>query len=204
MTLISVLDYLGVAASASRASLTVARRGMDIIAVLVLATVAGLGGGTLRDLLISKPVFWSHYQGYLLACIVPAVLVWSFAAGQRSAKLLDVCDAIGLGAYAVVGCLKAWNAGVAALGCVAVGTLAATWGGLMREVLVGDATILVRKEVYITAALAACLTFLALKALGLADLPSAIAGAAAGACLRLAALQGKFEMPAPPYFIKND
>jgi uncharacterized membrane protein YeiH len=107
MTLIAILDYLGVATSAARASLTVATRGSDIVAVLLLATVAGIGGGTVRDLLIGAPVFWFKDEGYLAACLIPAALVWLSGIGRKNIRLIDVADAVGIGAYAVAGCLKA-------------------------------------------------------------------------------------------------
>lgn len=204
MTLVVVLNYSGVVASAMRAALTVTLRGRDLVAAVLLAAVAGVGGGTVRDLLIGAPVFWVHDQTYLAACMVPTALVWFFGVGHRGTRWLDVGDALGLGAYAVTGCLKAKAAGVPLLAAGAVGAITAVWGGLMREMLAGEPTVLTRKEIYITAALLACVVFIGGAALGLPATPAALVGGAAGAGLRLLAVWRAFEMPPPPWCPRDE
>jgi uncharacterized membrane protein YeiH len=204
MTLIAILNYLGVATAATRASLTVTRRGADIVSVVLLAAVAGIGGGTVRDLLTNAPPFWFRDQGYLAACLIPAALVRFLGVGRNNARLLDVADAIGIGAYAVAGCQKAEEAGLPFIATSAVSAIAATWGGLMREIRAGEPTVLVRKEVYITAALFASLVFIGTEALGLRVIPAVFVGGAAGTGLRLLAIWRAFEIPGPPWLPQED
>jgi uncharacterized membrane protein YeiH len=113
--------------------------------------------------------------------------------------LLDVADAIDIGAYGVAGCLKAEEAGLPFIAASAVGTIAATGGGLMRQILAGEPTVLVRKEVYITAALFASLVFISAEAPGLPVIPAAFVGGAGGTGLRLLAIWRAFEIPGPPW-----
>lgn len=103
MLLLQVLDYLGVAVFAVTGAIVASRKGMDFIAFLFFATMTGVGGGTLRDVLLGVPVFWTRSEGYLLVCVGVSVLMW-FAAHvvEGWGKPLRWADAVGLSAYCVM------------------------------------------------------------------------------------------------------
>ena len=106
-TLPPAFDYFGVAVFALTGALAAARDRHDIITFWFFAVVTGIGGGTLRDLLIGAPVFWIGDPAYLGIGLAAAVAVWFLAPHLERAKTLIWLDAIGLGAYAVIGAAKA-------------------------------------------------------------------------------------------------
>lgn len=196
LTLLQLLDYAGVAAFAATGALVAAERRQDVLTFVFFAAITGVGGGTLRDLLIGAPVFWVRDPGYSIVCAVVAILVWITRARGLSGKALLWIDAVGLCVYAVVGAAKSLALGVPPAVCVVMGVLTSCFGGIIRDVLAGTPSILMRPELYVTAAALAA----ALCALGtLAGLPSGVVwavAAAAGFALRGAALYWKIELPA--------
>lgn len=110
MNPIELLDYAGVAVFAATGALAASRKELDIIGFLFLASITGIGGGTLRDVILNLPVFWVANSGYVLICAVMAVLVFFSAHRVESRyKLLLWLDAIGLAAFAVMGLQRAWR-----------------------------------------------------------------------------------------------
>src|ERR1700744_5609777 len=130
---VSVLDYVGVAVFAITGALAAARRQHDVITFTVFATITGMGGGTLRDLLIGAPVFWVHSGIYLWVCLGAALAVW--IVGERAWRFaaLNCCDAVGLAAYAAIGSAKALSYGVSPVVAVAMGIMTATFGRILRD-----------------------------------------------------------------------
>ena len=117
---LQTLDYLGVAVFAVTGALAAARSRHDVVTFAAFAILTGIGGGTLRDLLIRVPVFWVHDSGYIYVCLAAAGLVW--LAGERPwrTSALAWFDAVGLAAYAVLGAAKHWapvSAGRRGHGC---------------------------------------------------------------------------------------
>jgi len=129
------LDYGAVAVFGATGALAAARRNHDIVTFGFFAAVTGVGGGTLRDLLIGAPVFWVETPGYVLACLVAALAVWMFGFGRWRELILLWLDALGMAAYAVVGAAKAASLGAPPLAAVVMGVLTATFGGIVRDVL---------------------------------------------------------------------
>ncbi|MFC4854642.1 trimeric intracellular cation channel family protein [Actinophytocola glycyrrhizae] len=121
MVLTAVLDYIGVATFAMVSTIAARDRRLDLVSAALLASVAGVGGGTLRDLLLERTVFWLHNPGYLYVCVGAATLVWFVGAGPRRRQALLFLDALGVSAFAVVGALIARESGVAAPVAVALG-----------------------------------------------------------------------------------
>jgi len=186
MNPILLLDFAGVAVFAATGALAASRKQLDIIGFLFFAGVTGTGGGTLRDLVLGAPVFWVLNPGYLVVCAVVAVVVYFSAHLVESRyKLLLWLDAIGLSAYCVMGAAK----GLAATGsptvAVVTGTMTGTFGGILRDLVAGEPSVLLRPEIYITAALTGAAVFT------LADLAGvpATAGAAI-ACAAAFAVRG--------------
>src|ERR1700759_719820 len=106
------LDYVGVAVFAIPGALAAARRRHDVITFVVFSVLTGVGGGTLRDLLIGAPVFWVHSGVYLLVCVAAALAVWIVGERPWRNSALLWFDAIGLAAYAAIGAAKALSFGV--------------------------------------------------------------------------------------------
>lgn len=155
MPILEILDYAGVAVFAATGALSASRKQLDIIGYLFLASVTGIGGGTMRDVVLgATPVFWVTNPTYLLVCATVAVILFFTAHlfGSRY-RVLVWLDAIGLSAYCVMGAAK----GLAATGSPGValvtGMLTATFGGILRDLLAGEPSVLLRPEVYVTAAL---------------------------------------------------
>ena len=178
------LDYLGVGLFALTGALAAARNRHDIIAFVAFAILTGLGGGTLRDLLIGAPVFWLHASGYMFVCVGAAAAVW--IAGERPwrSSALNWFDAIGLAAYAVLGAAKALNAGVAPAVAVVMGVLTATFGGILRDLFAGQPSVLLRREIYISAAALAATIFVVASSLGADSRLAALGAFVAGIALR--------------------
>ena len=191
-----LLDYAGVLVFGATGALAAARKGYDLVTFAFFAAVTGIGGGTLRDLLIGAPVFWVRDPGYVFAALLAAVGVWVVGPRPRLFGWLLWLDALGLAAYAIVGAAKAANFGAPAVVCVLMGALTATFGGVIRDVLAGEPSVLLRREITITAALAAAGVFVALRWLGVEPWVAAAAGFACGFGLRAGALLWGWSLPA--------
>ncbi len=194
-TLRMVFDYAGVAVFAATGALAAARRGFDIVTFAFFAAVTGIGGGTLRDLLIGAPVFWVLNPGYLGVCIAAAGAVWAVGDRLQRLRTLLWLDALGLAAYCVIGASKAADWGAPPLVAVVMGVLSASFGGVVRDVLAGEPSALHRKEIYITAAVAGAAAFVLLRLLGLSEPVAGGAGMAAAFALRAGALVRGWSLP---------
>ncbi|QPC90863.1 trimeric intracellular cation channel family protein [Mesorhizobium sp. INR15] len=193
---IALLDYAGVAVFAATGALAASRKQLDIIGFLFLASVTGIGGGTFRDLILNVPVFWVGNRDYVLICAVVAVLVFFTAHRVESRyKLLLWLDAIGLAAFSVMGAAK----GLAITGSPAVsiitGMLTATFGGILRDLLAGEPSVLLKPEVYVTAALAGAALYTLGDLAGLPPLASSVAGFVAAFAVRGGALKFGWSFP---------
>ena len=200
------IETVGVAVFALSGALVAARKGMDPFGFVLLATVTGIGGGTLRDLLIGAgPVFWIGDPPDVLVCILVAAATFSlgprrigiFDGGKRGRALLWA-DALGLALFAVIGTGKALAAGVPALSAVALGTITATFGGIIRDLLAGTTPLVLRQEIYVTAAALGAAVMVGLIKLGFEPFNCASAGFAAAFTLRALALLRGWSLPAFP------
>jgi len=155
-----VFEAAGVAVFALTGALVAARKGMDPFGFILLATVTGVGGGTLRDLLLGRTVAWVEHPADVLVTTAVALAVWLVAwraprrlDGWAAHRLLLWADAAGLALFAVVGTQKALAAGVPALSAIALGAMTASFGGILRDVLAGDRPmVLWSRDFYVTAA----------------------------------------------------
>ena len=191
-----VLDFFGIAVFAISGALLAAERRLDFVTFVFFAAVTGVGGGTLRDLLIGAPVFWVRTNATLLICIGAALAVWMMNTRRISGKALVWFDAAGLAAYATYGSAKALGFGVAPVPAFAMGVLTACFGGIVRDVLAGEPTILMRKELYVTPAALAAGLFVALNVVGAPLAPAAALAAIAGFALRAGAMVWGWSLPA--------
>ena len=193
----TVLDYVGVGVFAVTGAIVAIERRQDVVALLFFAAITGIGGGTLRDLLIGAPVFWVHQPAYLVVCVLAAGLVWISRARLLKSAWLLWMDALGLSAYAVVGASKAASHGLSPSVCVVMGALTACFGGVLRDVLSEQPSVLLRREIYVTAAIVAAAVYVTADALGLAHVVSAGLGLLAGLALRAGAILRGWRLPTP-------
>ena len=193
---LDLLDLAGIAVFALSGALLAAERRLTLVTFFFFAVVTAVGGGTARDLIIGAPVFWAHNNATLLICFAAALAVWSLPRGLWKGSALLWFDAAGLAAYATYGAAKALAYGVAPLPAFVMGVLTGCLGGIIRDVLAGEPSILIRPELYVTAAaLSAALSV----GLTLAGLPGAVAGpiaAATGFVLRGTAIRRGWSLPA--------
>jgi uncharacterized membrane protein YeiH len=198
MNAILLLDYAGVAVFAATGALAASRKQLDIVGFLFLASVTGIGGGTFRDLILGVPVFWVGNHIYVLVCAAVAIIVFFTAHLVESRyRLLLWLDAVGLSAYSVMGAAK----GLAATGsptvAIIMGMLTATFGGMLRDLLAGEPSVLLRPEVYVTAAVTGASVFTGAELLGFPTIASSLIAFAAAFGVRGGAL--KFGWSFPPY-----
>ncbi|SMH33406.1 trimeric intracellular cation channel family protein [Mesorhizobium australicum] len=197
MNPILAFDYAGIAVFAATGALAASRKQLDIIGFLFLAGVTGVGGGTFRDLILGlTPVFWVREPGYILVCAGVAVLVFFTAHLFESRwKLLLWLDAVGLAAYCVLGA----QIGLVTTGSPAVaivtGVLTATFGGILRDLLANEPSVLLRPEIYVTAALVGAAAHTGLVLAGFPLLASALIAAAAAFVVRGGALKFGWTFP---------
>ncbi len=171
------LDYLGITVFAVSGALVAAQKQQNFVTFAFFAAATGMGGGTLRDLLIGAPVFWVNHNLSLLVCLVAALGVWFLARGPAVPKAFLWFDAVGLAAYAVYGTDKALQHGIAPLPASTMGIMTACAGGIIRDVLAEQPSILLRPEVYVSAAASSAVLYTALVH---ASLPTVAAAAVAG------------------------
>jgi uncharacterized membrane protein YeiH len=193
--LLAALDMAGVAVFAISGALAAARIKQTIVTFAFFAAITGIGGGTLRDLLIDAPVFWVGRSDYLGICLVAAACVWLLKADRWRMNALLWFDALGLGAYSVLGAAKSLSVGVPPLVAVAMGVLTASFGGIVRDLLAGEPSILLRREIYVSAAALGAGTYVGLTLLGLPMWPAALIGAGAGFGLRGIAIVTGLALP---------
>ena len=196
LTLPPWLDLAGIAVFALSGALLATRLRMTVVTVIFFALVTGVGGGSVRDLLIDAPVFWVRDPWVAPVVLLTALIAWFTPSRWWEGKMLDWADALGLAAYSVLGTAKALYYGVEIVPAILMGVITGCVGGIIRDVLAGQPSILMRPELYVTAAALAA----ALCALGtLAGLPPGVVwsvSALAGFALRGAALHWKIELPA--------
>jgi uncharacterized membrane protein YeiH len=190
-----LLDYFGLAVFAISGALLAAERRQTLVTFLFFAVVTGVGGGTMRDLLIGAPVFWVHKNLTLAICLSAGLAVWLTARHRWNERALLWFDALGLAAYSAYGASKALAYGVAPIPAFVMGVLTACAGGIIRDVLAGEPSILMRPEIYVTAAALSSALFVALTVVGLAALPAAAIAFVAAFLLRGMAIATGLKLP---------
>ncbi|MFM9973429.1 MAG: trimeric intracellular cation channel family protein [Beijerinckiaceae bacterium] len=193
-TILAIFDLIGIAVFAVTGALVASRKQMDIVGFAFLGTVTGIGGGTIRDLVLGlTPVFWVKEPLYLLVCVGCSVIVFFAAHIPRSRLVLLVwLDAVGLALFCVLGAEKALAHGPVV--AVTMGVVTATMGGMIRDILGGESPVILRREVYATAALAGAVVYV-LALTVLPREPSLLAGFFAALALRGLALSNGWSLP---------
>jgi len=197
--ILNLLDLFGIAVFALSGAAIAAKERQTFVTMGFFALVTGVGGGTIRDLLIDAPVFWITDPRVAPVCLACAVFAWFTPVRFWQGKAFDMGDAAGLAAYAVLGSAKAMAYGVPPVPAALMGIITGCVGGIIRDVVAGRPSIIMQPELYVTAAaLSSAITVAGMMVadqLALAD--GWIWGAAfvAGFALRAAAIQFGWGLP---------
>ncbi|REK17438.1 MAG: trimeric intracellular cation channel family protein [Planctomycetota bacterium] len=199
---ILALMYGGDVVFSISGALTAGRSRMDIIGFVLIGTITGIGGGTTRDLLLGRTVWWTENPSELILCIAAALATFLFIRTDISKHRVMVwADAVGLAAFAIVGCHIALEFGSPFVIAVFMGMVTATGGGVIRDVLTGNRPMVLCGQIYATAALAGSLGYATLIYLGAAELPAEIIAVAAALSLRASAILFDIRMGPPGEWI---
>ncbi len=195
--ILTFLDFFGITVFAISGALTACYKKFDIFGVIVVALIACLGGGTLRDLVLNAhPVIWISNTYYLFAGISAAVvtffLVRFYVFPQR---MLEMCDAIGLAFFTIAGIQKAQLLGYAPEIALLMGLMTGVAGGIMRDIVCNDIPLIFHKEIYATAAIAGGILFIILANSGIPSTVSMIVGMSVILVLRFTGIFFGLSMP---------
>ena len=191
------IDILGTIAFAISGVLVAMNKKMDLFGILIIAFVTAVGGGTLRDILIGQtPVGWMKDMTFtyvILGSAVFAVIVRNKINYLRTSLFLF--DTIGIGLYTVIGVEKGLSADLHPIICIALGTMSACFGGVIRDILCNEIPVIFRKEIYATACILGGLSYFLIRKLPLeSDFVFMISGAIV-IIVRLLAVKFKIALP---------
>ena len=190
LEIFAVLNGIGLFVFAVSGALTALRNDMDYFGVALIAFVTGVGGGTIRDVLLGAfPVWWIAAPSAIWICLAGAVIATAAQPMINSRlKVLIWADAMGLSVFAVLGAQAALAADAPALIAIFMGAVTATFGGVVRDVLLNEPPLILKQEIYATAALIGATVFVGLSQLALSDGVAAIAAAMTTFVIRGAAI----------------
>ncbi|MFC6671851.1 trimeric intracellular cation channel family protein [Marinobacterium aestuariivivens] len=196
---VNIMGLAAVAVFAISGALDAARHRMDILGFMLIGTATGIGGGTLRDVLLgSVPVFWVREPVWILVCLVSSAATYFVAPRLASlSRALVWMDAVGLALFSVVGTKVALDFGTSPLIAICMGVMTATFGGIARDVLCGSNLTLMNEELYITTALAGSVACLGLSSLNVPDSYDLLGGFLVAFVLRALAIQFNLKLPNP-------
>lgn len=200
------INYFGDVVFAVSGALTAARYRMDVVGFVLIGTITGIGGGTIRDLLLGRAVWWTQNPSELILCAVASLitfLLMSYVTDIKNRKTGMVwADALGLAAFGVVGCHVALGFGAPFVVAVFMGMMTATGGGMMRDVLTNTTPMILGGQLYATAAIAGSLTYASLNYLGTSNILAEWLAFLAAFALRAAAIVYDIRMGPPGEFIR--
>jgi uncharacterized membrane protein YeiH len=192
-----LLDWMGIVVFAITGALVASRNQMDALGFVLLGTVTGIGGGTIRDLLLGiHPILWVERPAYLVVCILVSLAVF-FTAHliQSRLRLILWLDGIGLALFAAVGAERALSVGTTPIVAATMGVISACFGGILRDILGQERSVIFGHELYITAAIVTASLFVALDVSGAPRELSVVLATAAGFILRAGALSRGWSLP---------
>lgn len=192
-----IIDILGTIAFAISGVLVAINKKMDLFGILIIAFVTAIGGGTLRDLLIgASPVSWMKDITYTYAIIASAVLAIILRGKINYLRTsLFLFDTIGIGLYTVVGIEKGVNTELHPIICIALGTITASFGGVIRDILCNEIPVIFRKEIYATACILGGITYFLLRELPIESNLVFVIAAIVVIITRLLAVKFKIALP---------
>ncbi len=191
------IDILGTIAFAISGVLIAINKKMDLFGILIIAFVTAVGGGTLRDLLIGEtPVSWMKDMTFTYTIIASAIFAIIFRSKINYLRTsLFLFDTIGIGLYTVVGIDKGINAGLHPIICIALGTMTASFGGVIRDILCNEIPVIFRKEIYATVCILGGITYFLLSELPIENNWVFIIAGVVVIATRLLAVKFKIALP---------
>ncbi len=200
---ILAIMYFGDVVFAISGALTAARYRMDILGFVLIGTITGIGGGTTRDLLLGRTVWWTQDPLELILCVVAALATFFFISSDITRrKAMIWSDTLGLSVFGVVGCYIALQFGAPFVIAVFMGMVTATGGGVIRDVITNNTPMIMRGQLYATAALLGSLSYASLRHIGVPEIPAELVACLAAFSLRAAAIVFNIRMGPPGEFIR--
>ena len=197
--ILDVLDFAGIALFALSGAVLAARLRQTFVTMAFFALVTGVGGGTVRDLLIRAPVFWIDDPWVAAVCLATALIAWFTPVSWWEGKGFAYADGAGLAAYAVLGSAKALAYGIPPIPAALMGVITGCVGGIIRDVVAGRPSIIMSPELYVTpAALTSALSVAGMLVMAPLGIPGEVAWGVAFACgfaLRSAAIRWEWGLP---------
>ena len=193
------LDLFGVVVFALSGALMAGRYKLDPFGVVVLASVTAVGGGTIRDVILGAyPVFWVANPVYLYLILITAIVTILLVRQPKRIpkRFLLIADAFGLALFAVLGTAKALSLGAPMPVAIVMGTLTGVAGGMIRDVLCNVIPMILRQEIYATAAMLGSCLYVLLDHLAVSQNTSLILAISSALALRLAAIYWQVSLPA--------
>lgn len=196
-TVFGALNIFGLFVFAVSGALTALRNELDVLSVAMTAFITGVGGGTIRDVLLGAfPVWWIRDMDAVVICLAGAVAAMAaqpFFASRL--KALIWADALGLAVFSILGAQAALAAGSPLFIAIFLGAVSATFGGLIRDVLLNEPSLFMKQDVYVTAALAGAGVYIGLLQLNVDEAIAAPFAAAAAFAIRAAAIVFNISVP---------
>ncbi|WP_372597863.1 trimeric intracellular cation channel family protein [Amphritea sp.] len=194
---VNIMGLSAVAVFAISGALDAARQKMDILGFMLIGAATGLGGGTLRDVLLGNlPVLWIREPMWIIICLSASAMTYFIAPKLVSlSRALIWMDAIGIALFAVVGTKIGLDFGTSPLIAVCMGVMTASFGGIARDLLCGSNLTLMNEELYITTMLAGSVTYLILNSLNLPYSYDLMGGFMVAFTLRALAIQFSLKLP---------
>ena len=196
MELEFILEVLGTIAFAISGVLAAFKKRMDLFGVFIIAFVTAAGGGSLRDILMGKSVTWMGNPTFIYVIAGAATFALIFRKKlSMLRKSLFLFDTIGLGLFTITGVAMGYNEGCHFIICVALGTITASFGGVIRDILCNEIPIIFRKEIYATACIAGGTLYFFLRK---TELPLELISVLSGLLvilIRLLAVKFKWSLP---------
>jgi uncharacterized membrane protein YeiH len=175
--LVHFFDVLAAIVFAVSGALVASRKGLDLMAFMWFAVITGVGGGTVRDLILNVPVFWVQNPIHVSACLVTSVVMHFVAPLVESRyRTLLWFDAFGLALVTVSGTVKASDVGAPALVAIAMGAVTGIVGGILRDTLGHVPSVLLGHQIYVTASVLGACTYVGLNGVGVSRFAAMFAG----------------------------
>ncbi len=199
MEVVRIIDIIGIAAFSIAGTFAAMEKKLDYFGIFIIAFVTALGGGTLRDILIGDgPVKWMYdaSQGLTVVISTTGALLFTNLIKNFN-KILLLFDSLGLAFFTVVGIQKGVSLGLHPVICVALGTITACFGGVIRDIALNNIPLIFHKEIYATACIFGGILYFLLRAAGLSSVPLEAICIPSIILLRLLAIRYKWQLPVP-------
>ncbi len=194
--IVYLFDILAAVVFAVSGALVASRKGLDVMGFMWFSVITGVGGGTVRDLILEVPVFWVQNPAYVSACLVTAI-VMHFVAPRVESRFRTLLwfDAFGLALVTVAGTVKASDVGAPALVAIAMGAVTGCVGGIIRDTLGHVPSVLLGHEIYVTASVLGACAYVGLNGLGIGRLAAMMAAFLVTFSVRSLAIRYGWSLP---------